>query len=616
MPKQPPDVKRADQLSGQEILLGGLLIFLVAAILRGIHLVQIIPAPFFPFKMGDAASYDTWARTIADGNWLGTEVFYQAPLYPYFLGFIYALWGDDTFTIRLCQLLVGSLSCVLLAGAGWQLFSKRVGLLAGLIMAAYAPAIFFDSLLQKSVLDSLFFCLALLLYGLLVNHPRRDLAFALGAAMGGFVLTRENALVLLPAILAWLVWPAGQWRKPRWQPAVICLAGLAAILFPVAVRNYVVGGEFHLTTSQFGPNFYIGNNPEADGSYRPLRPRRGSAKHERLDAQELAEAAVGRPLSPAEISQYWTRQSLQFIRSQPGHWARLMGRKFMYVWNAMELVDTEDQYTYEEWSTVLRLSGSLFHFGVLVPLAFFGIWCTWSRRRELWLLYALIGFYAAGVVMFYVVGRYRYPLAPLLILFAAAGVVGASAFLRTARRGTAVAAGVSTLLVALFCNVPVGTKQQMQSMTHYNVGVELDAIGQLDMAISEYRIVLQLQPEHAGAHNNLGCDYLVLGQLDDAERHLTEAVQLSPTFDEAYYNLGATFMEQARHEQAVRCFTRLVQLQPRLARSHVALGLALEKTGKRTDAVAAFQTALEIDPQFEPAAQALAALRARSLREK
>ncbi len=500
-------------MSGQELLLGGLLVFLVASILRGIHLVQIIPAPFFPFKMGDAASYDAWARTIADGNWLGGEVFYQAPLYPYFLGVIYTLWGDDTFTIRLCQLLVGSLSCVLLAGAGWQLFSKRVGLLAGLILAAYAPAIFFDSLLQKSALDSFFFCLALLLCGLLANQPRRDLALALGAAMGGFVLTRENALVLLPAIVIWLVWSSGQWRNPRWQPAAFCLVGLAAVLLPVATRNYLVGGEFHLTTSQFGPNFYIGNNPEADGSYRPLRPRRGSAKHERQDAQELAEAAIGRPLSPGEISQYWTRQSLQFIRTQPGPWARLMAKKFMYVWNAMELVDTEDQYTYEEWSTVLRLSGSLLHFGVLVPLAFFGAWCTWSRRRELWFLYALIALYAASVVLFYVVGRYRYPLAPLLILFAAAGIVGAAAFIRTARRSTAVAAVISVLLVALFCNVPVGTKAQMRSMTHYNVGVEFDAIGQLDMAINEYEIVLQLQPSHAGAHNNLGCNYLELGQL-------------------------------------------------------------------------------------------------------
>ncbi|PYR08274.1 MAG: hypothetical protein DMG00_15475, partial [Acidobacteria bacterium] len=39
-------------------------------------------------------------------------------------------------------------------------------------------------------------------------------------------------------------------------------------------------------------------------------------------------------------------------------------------------------------------------------------------------LYALIVAYAASVVLFYVFARYRYPLVPLLIPFAAAGGIG------------------------------------------------------------------------------------------------------------------------------------------------------------------------------------------------
>jgi hypothetical protein len=43
--------------------------------------------------LGDARGYDQWAQRLADGDWIGTEVFYQAPLYPYFLGVIYAVAG-------------------------------------------------------------------------------------------------------------------------------------------------------------------------------------------------------------------------------------------------------------------------------------------------------------------------------------------------------------------------------------------------------------------------------------------------------------------------------------------------------------------------------------------
>ena len=47
-----------------------------------------------------------------------------------------------------------------LAAARW--FSSRpIGIAAGVMLALYAPAIFFDGLLQKSVLDVFFVCLAL-----------------------------------------------------------------------------------------------------------------------------------------------------------------------------------------------------------------------------------------------------------------------------------------------------------------------------------------------------------------------------------------------------------------------------------------------------------------------
>ena len=52
------------------------------------------------------------------------------------------------------------------------------------------------------------------------------------------------------------------------------LGGAALVLLPVGLRNLAVGGEFHLTKSQFGPNFYIGNGPQADGGYVALREGR------------------------------------------------------------------------------------------------------------------------------------------------------------------------------------------------------------------------------------------------------------------------------------------------------------------------------------------------------
>ena len=197
--------------------------------------------------------------------------------------------------------------------------------------------------------------------------------------------------------------------------------GLGLVLLPVVARNYVVTGGFYLTTSQFGPNFYIGNNPAADGTYMALRPGRGAPEFERQDATELAERALRRSLTPAEVSSYWTEQALTYITSQPGDWLALVGRKVALLWNSSEMLDTESQETYEEVSPVLRLLAPVGHFGVVVPLALLGLLASWTERRRLWPLFALLAAYAASVVLFYVFARYRFPLVPFLLLLAANG---------------------------------------------------------------------------------------------------------------------------------------------------------------------------------------------------
>src|SRR5262245_43306521 len=188
-------------------------IFAAALAARLVHVFQIRRAPFFDLLMGDARSYDAWAQRIAGGDWLGSGVFYQAPLYPYFIGGLYSIAGRDLMAVRLVQAVIGAASCVLLAQAAARLFSRTAGIVAGLSLAFYAPAIFFDGLIQKSVLDVFFVCLALwLMSGIIANSQPSTRArwVALGAAMGGLALTRENAVVLVGVILLWIMVSGGE----------------------------------------------------------------------------------------------------------------------------------------------------------------------------------------------------------------------------------------------------------------------------------------------------------------------------------------------------------------------------------------------------------------------
>ncbi|MFQ5417443.1 MAG: ArnT family glycosyltransferase, partial [Myxococcota bacterium] len=346
-----------------------LVVFSVALVVRALHLWQLHGSLVFETIMGDARSYDSWAREIAAGDWLGSEVFYQAPLYPYFLAVLYGGVSGETFSVRVVQAVVGSASCAFLAAAGWRFFSKAAGIAAGLLLAVYAPAIFADTTIQKSVLDLFLLCLALWILGGLALRPTTGRSVGLGLTVAALVLSRENALVFAGVLVPWLFVRSRHDGMRRFALPALFVAGMAMVLLPVALRNWQVAGEFHLTTSQLGPNLFIGNRPGADGTYAPLVPGRGDPKFERRDAKELAERASGRELTAAEVSDFYVRRVVEFVRSEPVEWAALMARKLALTFNAVEVVDTVDPYTHAESSLPLRVSGWVFHFGVLGPLA-------------------------------------------------------------------------------------------------------------------------------------------------------------------------------------------------------------------------------------------------------
>jgi tetratricopeptide (TPR) repeat protein len=558
-----------------------------------VHLWQIRETPLFSVLLGDARVYDEWALRIAGGDWIGRGVFYQAPLYPYFLGLIYRVAGRSLMLVRIAQAVIGSCSCVLVAAAARRLFSERAGVAAGLMLAVYAPAIFFDSLIQKSVLDAFFVCMALwLIARMLLEAPKAWLWLALGLAVGALSLTRENALAFIVVILGWAA------LRFSWRAASVFTLGVAVMLLPAVARNSIVGRGFYATTAQFGPNFFIGNHPGANGTYQSLRYGRGAPEYEQRDATDLAEYALRRPLTPAEVSSYWTHRAFDFINSKPGAWLKLMARKAALMGNATEMADTEDQPTYSDYSMVLRLLGPVTHFGVFVPLALVGILATWTDRRRLGIFYALLVAYSGSVLLFYVVARYRYPLVPILVLFAAAGVAaGAQAFAsavfpvrRLAPKAVAVAA------VAVLANWPMGSMTAMRAVTETNLGTALQIDHRLDDAIVHYRRAISVQPDYAPAYNDLGVALREQKRIGEATENYQQALKLQPEFATAHYNFANLLLDQGDPAAAIDHFQRAMQKEPASADVHNNFGIALASSGRIDEAVSEFHQAIDLDP--------------------
>ena len=98
-------------------------IFIIAIIVRILFIQQITHSPLTYFSIDDEY-YNVWALEISKGNIIGKEIFYGLPFYPYLLGLIYFLFGHSILIARIFQIVLGSVSCVLLYFIGKKVFDK------------------------------------------------------------------------------------------------------------------------------------------------------------------------------------------------------------------------------------------------------------------------------------------------------------------------------------------------------------------------------------------------------------------------------------------------------------------------------------------------------------
>jgi tetratricopeptide (TPR) repeat protein len=426
--------------------LAAVVLSVLGLVVRASLLVQISQTPFFQVRNIDSEAYHLWAVRIAAGHWMPTEAFYQSPLYAYYLATLYTFFGDGTWSPRVVQVALGSVSPVLAYAIGTRLFSPRVGWLAGIGLALYGPIVLEEVTFSKTSLLVVTALAAFALY--LWEIPRGRMPGVLTSGLL-FGVTVVGVGQWLPAFLALVAWTPMMAERlspaDRRRVAAAFAAGGLAVILPLVAWNTSRGAGLLLTSGDAGLNFYNGNNERASGL--PARPigLRDVPQYEQGDAHWLAERAVGHQLSPAGVSGYWTDQALTWIVRHPGDWLVVLGKKLLTLWNAFEV---PDNYHYAFMRAhFLPLLWPLATFALVAPLALVGLAMPFWRRTDVTALYIACGVYLATVVLFYVRGRYRIPAVPFLLLFAAVAVErGLQAV--TARRWRAVVAVGAGLVVA------------------------------------------------------------------------------------------------------------------------------------------------------------------------
>jgi tetratricopeptide (TPR) repeat protein len=117
----------------------------------------------------------------------------------------------------------------------------------------------------------------------------------------------------------------------------------------------------------------------------------------------------------------------------------------------------------------------------------------------------------------------------------------------------------------------------------------------LDDALKEFQVALQLQPNEAELHEALGELYLDNHSDDEAQTELQTALGLDPSRPHALYLLGRLYVQNRENEKALPYLQRAVRLQPDSAEASSLLGTVYVRMGQFANAIPKLEKAAPLD---------------------
>jgi len=582
-------------------------VFLLVLAVRLATLLRLTHSPLLIPSRGDMHFYNDWARQILHGQLTQHLAFYGLPGYAYLLAVLGRLFGENPFIPGFLQSVIDGGTAFLIYRIFLAVFrlaasqnpptSARVqaaGTLAALGWAFFVPAEAYSIVLMPTAWFVFVFWFVVWRVVRTNAAPDALECFLIALLIGLTATAVATILAVVPLMLAALLLKlknVNQWGQILAMRSAIFLAGLALGTSPCWIHNYFIAKDPVFLSAHSGINFWIGNNPEANGYPRfPPGLRAGQAAMLQ-DSIDQAEVAIGHSLKHAEVSAYWSTKAKTFIADHFGGWLKLIGLKVRNFWSAFQ---------YDDLSiiTILREQGVIFpglYFGLVAALAIPGIFFAWRMApASRWILGAIVLSMLALLAVF-VTERYRLVAVPGLLIFAAFGLL---VLWQKLASGELFAVAVYLALL-ISSTAFVGWPQRdpsLWALDAYNAGWQalesnnlplaerklalahayvpqnsetLFALGNLRLAQGDpgaasafYRAVIARDPKHKGAFNNLGVIALDVSEFDTAEKWFRHAEDVDPRNAKTHFLLARTFLARQDFVTARAEIDTAIQLKP------------------------------------------------------
>ncbi len=569
-------------------------LFIAALILRaGYTLFLQHHYLFYDHPSSDVLYYLNWANALVTEDGGSGGIFFGLPLYPYVLAFLLKLGGGHLWVPRAFFLVLGSLNCLLIYRLGKRIFSVPVAVLASLLSALNFHFIYYDWLLMPvTLLITLGLIILLAVTELREDSRLTEFGF-LGTVLG--IASLGDGKFVIFASLLFTYWFFRFRRSDRLgKILLVFLTGFALILFASALRNRMTGREWVLIGAQKGYNFYAGNNPHADGTYKNpgfLRPSHGGLD---ADQKAVAQQVTGRPLSPRQVSDFWMRQGLRFIRQNPMRYVQLLLKKFALFWTAHEKTFDIDLILQARWRRLLDINP----YRLVVAMAVIGFLVCVKLHRQTVFLNLLVLSQLIFSLIFFVSHRHRITVWPVFLLYESAALVHLWRWARGRNWIRLFSASIG-LCVLLFLLNPVElTCDERQFLYDSKAAPVWEARGRFKKAEALYRKALRVHPRDVNNLYNLGTLLAKSGKLNEAERLFNRALAINPYDPNLYYNLGYVNKARGHIREAVKNYNKTLALEPQSPDALYQLAELYRQQGRCHLAVPLYRKISEISPRL------------------
>jgi len=237
------------------------------------------------------------------------------------------------------------------------------------------------------------------------------------------------------------------------------------------------------------------------------------------------------------------------------------------------------------------------------------------RRRPSASQALLIGFvicYMMSVAPFFVYARYRMPVVPVLLLYAAHWVVEAAGEMSRKRlRAVAIRLVLTGLFALLVWVDSYGARRVMRGLRHEDYWVAGNGYmisGRYEEAAQYYRLALKEKPDYADAWLNLGKTLIQAGDCEGAADAINRLLAIDPDNTSGLSNAAVIAEKTGDPARAQELWRRALEIEPHNAPALLGLGDMLRVLGRLDEAEPLLRRAFEIRPEDFEAAVGLALL--------